>query len=242
MKSKSIKIISVLFLLIFSVYNKVLALDFGDPVDTNFKYYSRTLQPKPDPHNGLDIVGKSAGLIKGQNAYASVGGEVIKVYDKIESTTYGKAVVIKHSDGYETVYAHLESINGKITEGVRVDKGQELGKIDSTGRSTGHHLHFEIRKNGTFLNPLNSLTGYKPQSGATGGSGIAGVGSAFGPGGGHPDETFSVADSNFAAINLDDTYYRLAVKKNKINVINYYKFLKLVEERIHILKIFQIIQ
>ncbi|HKK24401.1 MAG TPA: M23 family metallopeptidase, partial [Gracilimonas sp.] len=64
---------------------------------------------------------------------------------------YGKMVRIKHGDGYETVYAHMSKIS--VKEGDTVKKGDEVGRAGNTGTSTGVHLHFEIIKDGTHLNP-----------------------------------------------------------------------------------------
>ena len=65
---------------------------------------------------------------------------------------YGKIIIIKHSKGYETRYAHLNNI--KIKKGQRVSRGQIIALSGKTGRVTGPHLHYEIRKNGTPLNPM----------------------------------------------------------------------------------------
>lgn len=64
---------------------------------------------------------------------------------------YGKMVRIKHGDGYETVYAHMSKVS--VKEGDTVKKGQEVGRAGNTGTSTGVHLHFEIIKDGTHINP-----------------------------------------------------------------------------------------
>ena len=68
--------------------------------------------------------------------------------------TYGKLVKIRHDDGYETRYAHLKSFRRGIKRGKYVKKGQTIGYVGSTGRSTGPHLHFELRKHGRATNPL----------------------------------------------------------------------------------------
>lgn len=68
--------------------------------------------------------------------------------------TYGNLVKIRHNDGYETRYAHLKSFRRGIYRGKYVKKGQTIAYVGSTGRSTGPHLHFELRKRGVPINPL----------------------------------------------------------------------------------------
>ncbi len=65
---------------------------------------------------------------------------------------YGKLVVVKHSNGYSTRYGHMSRI--LVRKGKYVRQGREIGKVGNTGRSTGPHLHFEVRKNGRPQNPL----------------------------------------------------------------------------------------
>ncbi|MCX7881001.1 MAG: peptidoglycan DD-metalloendopeptidase family protein [Patescibacteria group bacterium] len=84
---------------------------------------------------------------------ASDGGTVI--YAGCVGWGYGCHIIIDHNNGYQTLYAHLSSI--KVSEGQSVSQGQQIGVMGSTGRSTGPHLHFEIRSGGQLLNPLNSL-------------------------------------------------------------------------------------
>jgi len=68
---------------------------------------------------------------------------------------YGRLVIVDHGSGTRTYYAHLSK--SYVTGGETVGKGTVIGKVGSTGRSTGPHLHFEIRRNGQPVNPLNSL-------------------------------------------------------------------------------------
>ena len=68
---------------------------------------------------------------------------------------YGNMVEIDHGGGYATRYAHLSEIDVKV--GDKVKFGETLGKTGSTGRSTGPHLHYEVRHNGKAVNPISFL-------------------------------------------------------------------------------------
>lgn len=68
---------------------------------------------------------------------------------------YGCHVIINHAEGYQTLYGHMSVLG--VNAGQSVGKGQVIGKMGSTGRSSGPHLHFEVRKNGVLLNPLSFL-------------------------------------------------------------------------------------
>ncbi|MBI5614067.1 M23 family metallopeptidase [Candidatus Gottesmanbacteria bacterium] len=68
---------------------------------------------------------------------------------------YGSHIMIDHGNGYVSLYAHMSEIY--VNVGSKVSRGQTIGRMGSTGRSTGTHLHFEIRKNGTLVNPLPFL-------------------------------------------------------------------------------------
>ena len=99
-------------------------------------------------HKGMDIVASA-----GTPIYAADGGTVS--YAGWDSSGYGYKIVIKHSNGYETLYAHCNAIYVKV--GDTVGKGETVGAVGKTGRATGNHLHFEVRKNGTILNPANFI-------------------------------------------------------------------------------------
>lgn len=98
-------------------------------------------------HYGIDIARPSNYTIK-----ASDNG-VIKTAGS--HSTYGNYVVIDHNNGFESLYAHLSRID--VSVGQVVEQGSALGQMGSTGRSTGTHLHFEIHKNGSEVNPLSYL-------------------------------------------------------------------------------------
>lgn len=100
-------------------------------------------------HKAIDIANKDA-----PDILAADGGKVI-VAGWVAPTAYGNHVIIDHGNGFVTLYAHMSQIY--VSVGQRVSKGQAIGKMGSTGRSTGTHLHFEIRANGSAQNPLSYL-------------------------------------------------------------------------------------
>lgn len=100
-------------------------------------------------HTGLDIGAPSGTAIK-----AAAGGTVTFSGWK---GSYGKMIVISHGNGIQTYYAHCSSL--LVSSGQTVSAGQVIAKVGSTGRSTGPHLHFEIRVNGSSINP-QSYIGY----------------------------------------------------------------------------------
>src|SRR5690606_9508758 len=70
---------------------------------------------------------------------------------------YGRYVMVQHVNGYETGYGHMNAIADGIKPGVKVRQGQVIGYVGSTGYSTGNHLHFEIKINGRFVDPLSVI-------------------------------------------------------------------------------------
>lgn len=100
-------------------------------------------------HPGTDVANRSAPAIS-----ASDGGRVI-VAGWPDNQGYGNRVVIDHGNGYTSLYAHLSNIY--VSVGDSVSRGQLIGQMGSTGRSTGTHLHFEIHYKGVAINPLAIL-------------------------------------------------------------------------------------
>ncbi|SFC04054.1 Murein DD-endopeptidase MepM and murein hydrolase activator NlpD, contain LysM domain [Alkalibacterium subtropicum] len=97
-------------------------------------------------HAGIDIAGSGS-------VVASRAGTVTQAS---YSDTYGYTVIVDHGDGYSTLYAHLKK-GLSVSNGQSVSQGQQVGIMGTTGRSTGVHLHFEVRKGGEAVNPMNYL-------------------------------------------------------------------------------------
>jgi murein DD-endopeptidase MepM/ murein hydrolase activator NlpD len=110
--------------------------------------------PRKDPftgegsfHPGLDISTR-----RHEPVLATAEGVVVK---SGWSGDYGKEVEIAHSTGYMTIYGHLDEI--LVKDGQRVHRGEKVGLVGSTGRSTGPHLHYEVRKDDRAVNPLEYI-------------------------------------------------------------------------------------
>jgi len=104
-----------------------------DPIDSTMKM-----------HKGIDIAAPT-----GTKVYAAGSGKVLKITSSDDG--YGNCIVIEHGYGFVSRYAHLSSF--KIKEGDEVKKGDLIGLVGSTGRSTGPHLHYEIEKDGEKIDP-----------------------------------------------------------------------------------------
>ena len=111
----------------------------GGTISQRFSWY----------HKAIDIANKTA-----PNILAADSGKVI-VAGWPDGYGYGNRVIIDHGNGYRTLYAHLSRIY--VVVGQTVARGDAIGQMGSTGRSTGIHLHFEVIKNGVNLDPLTVL-------------------------------------------------------------------------------------
>jgi murein DD-endopeptidase MepM/ murein hydrolase activator NlpD len=124
---------------------KRIASGFGHRIDPVYKTIKF--------HAGLDFTAP-----QGTPIYASANG-VVKIAAHL-GTGYGNHVVINHGYGYETLYGHMFRVKAK--PGQRVKRGEVIGYVGSTGKSTGPHCHYEVRKNGRQLDPVyffyNDLT------------------------------------------------------------------------------------
>lgn len=124
---------------------------------TNYKnlssLYAGRIDPftgKPATHSGIDVPAP-----KGTSVLAAKSGVVIT--SAYNSGGYGNYVVVSHGNGNTTLYAHLSARS--VKEGDTVKQGQVVGKVGSTGRSTGNHLHYEIRVNNARIDPVTQYTG-----------------------------------------------------------------------------------
>lgn len=124
-------------------------------------WLTSTMGPRVDPltgtsdyHNGLDIAGE-----KGQPVYATAAGVVTQAG---YSGAYGNLIVIDHGFGLETRYGHLSGFSVNTRDHVK--RGEMIGRLGATGRTTGAHLHYEVMANGRLLNPLQLLTQQKPRA------------------------------------------------------------------------------
>lgn len=100
-------------------------------------------------HRGIDIANRD-----GPEVLAADAGTVI-IAGWPDGQGYGNRVIIDHGNGYQTLYAHLSQVY--VVEGQTVRRGSSIGRMGSTGRSTGTHLHIEIRQDGVPINPLELL-------------------------------------------------------------------------------------
>jgi len=122
--------------------------NWEDQVTSEFGYRLDPITGEKTYHGGIDL-----GMPKGTPIRCALDGTVMLV--RRLTTGYGYHVMADHGGGVVTLYAHCSDII--VTEGQKVTAGQEIAKVGSTGRSTGNHLHFEIRIDGEKQNPRNYL-------------------------------------------------------------------------------------
>lgn len=125
----------------------------GRPVETGYisSYYGQRADPfhgQTAFHRGIDFAG-----VEGAKIFAMAAGIVTFAG---EYQGYGNFVEIDHGNGYTTRYAHNKTI--RVKAGERVEKGQVIAEMGTSGRSTGPHVHLEVMKNGQHLNPLRYVS------------------------------------------------------------------------------------
>jgi murein DD-endopeptidase MepM/ murein hydrolase activator NlpD len=117
----------------------------GGRLSSRFGYRIHPIFHTRKLHTGVDLAAP-----RGTPIYAAGDGMVEKAG---WASGYGQFTLIKHTNGYETAYGHQSKI--AVKAGTRVRQGQLIGYVGSTGNSTGPHLHFEVRINGRFVDPLS---------------------------------------------------------------------------------------
>ncbi len=122
-------------------------------ISSNYGYRVDPFTEKRKYHSGIDLAAN-----RGTHVHASGKGKVI--YAAYSYGGYGNLIKIDHGDGFVSFYAHLNKI--KVSKGDTVERGQFIGEVGSTGRSTGPHLHYEIQKEGKPINPVKYMWDDKP--------------------------------------------------------------------------------
>lgn len=138
-----------------SIRNGAINLGDGVWIGLNSPLLTRGVKSSPfgtrvDPfegveraHGGIDIAAPTGAVV-----VASLGGRVAAIGT---GDDIGKFIRIQHARGLQTVYGHLSSVN--VKKGQFVSPRQPIGKVGMTGRATGPHLHFAVKRNGQFVNP-----------------------------------------------------------------------------------------
>ena len=130
-------------------------LSYNSPLDSisytcSFGYRSDPFTGEQKYHSGVDLKASM-----NSNVYAVENGKVEFAGNKDDG--YGNYVIINHENGYSTLYAHCDKV--LVNKGDSVSAGQLIAESGNTGRSTGPHLHFEYRHNGTAIDPSKYLKG-----------------------------------------------------------------------------------
>ncbi len=112
---------------------------------SGYGYHMHPIYRTLKMHSGIDLAAP-----KGSPVYATGKGQVVSAGS---SPDYGNNVIVDHGYGYKTLYAHLDKI--RVKKGQRLQRGDAIGEVGSTGRSTAPHLHYEVRKNNKTENPIN---------------------------------------------------------------------------------------
>ena len=122
-------------------------IPFANPLKSAYRYTSGYGRRWGRMHYGTDFAAPH-----GTPIYASADGVVVHVG---WASGYGRLIKIRHEFGYETRFGHLSKI--RVNVGQKVSRGERIGDMGNTGRSTGTHLHYEIRINGNAINPMKYL-------------------------------------------------------------------------------------
>lgn len=131
-----------------SMEQALLGFDYCAPVagtlSSDFGYREHPTEGEERFHYGVDLAAEA-----GTEVRCFADGTVTAVGD---SSSYGRYCVVAHEGGYSTLYAHCSRITA--SSGATVNRGQKIAEVGETGMATGPHLHFELQREGTYLNPI----------------------------------------------------------------------------------------
>lgn len=131
-----------------SLEQAILDFDYCTPIcgtlTSNFGYREHPVEGEERFHYGVDLAANTGTAV---NCFAD--GTVTAVG---ESSSYGKYCIVTHAGGYTTLYAHCSRVTA--SSGTAVTEGQKIAEVGETGMATGPHLHFELHRDGTYLNPI----------------------------------------------------------------------------------------
>lgn len=130
------------------ILGELFAWPTGGDFTSGFGMRADPFTGLPRFHNGIDLANRVGTPIR-----AAASGRVVHIESQIGN--YGRFVIVRHPDGFQTLYAHLNDFT--VRTGEYVERGEVLGTMGNTGRSTGPHLHFSVIHNGTFVDPLRYL-------------------------------------------------------------------------------------
>lgn len=131
-----------------SMEQAILGFDYCAPVagtlSSDFGYREHPTEGEERFHYGVDLAADTGTEIR-----CFADGTVTAVGD---SSSYGRYCVVAHQGGYSTLYAHCSRIT--VSSGAEVERGQKIAEVGETGMATGPHLHFELQREGAYLNPI----------------------------------------------------------------------------------------
>ena len=135
--------------IIYNISYTPLGAPFPGSITSNFGHRENPFGgSNVETHKGLDIKGPMGAPVK-----AMAKGKVVWAGPR---GGFGNCIILKHGNGFETLYGHLSKI--LVSSGQQIEIAQQIGSIGSTGRSTGPHLHYEVHRNGQKINPQSFLT------------------------------------------------------------------------------------
>lgn len=135
-----------------SLEQAILDFDYCTPVcgtmTSGFGYREHPVEGEERFHYGVDLAADTGTAIScfADGVVTAVG----------ESSSYGKYCIVTHAGGYSTLYAHCSRVT--VSSGAAVTEGQKIAEVGETGMATGPHLHFELHRDGTYLNPIYYVT------------------------------------------------------------------------------------